>query len=80
MEIKSMAATKPSKPKYRVGQAVVLTRAGYPSYLGVIGTPLKILDVIKGRKRDGYSHRYEVESNKGAEFYVYEVDISDQAP
>lgn len=61
------------KPKFKKGQLCKIIRAGFPG--SPIGTVASVLVVIKGKKRDGYAHRYEIVTNDKMHLWVYEDDI-----
>jgi hypothetical protein len=60
------------KPLYKKNRLVVLKRAlpGAPA-----NTPMLIVGVRKGSKREGHLNRYEVVDNTGIHYYVYESDL-----
>lgn len=60
------------KPIYKKNRMVVLKRA-LPGAMS--NTPMLVVKIIKGKKSDGYRHRYEVASNDGGKYYVYESDL-----
>lgn len=70
----SKVKASPPKPLFRVGQPVVLVRAGFPGHTK--GTALVIIQVLRGGKRDGFAHRYRVRADTGPDLYVYESDVS----
>jgi hypothetical protein len=60
------------KPMFKKGRMVTLKRAlpGAPA-----NTPMIIVKVIKGAKRDNHLNRYECIDNFGKHYYVYESDL-----
>lgn len=60
------------KPVFKKGRMVNLKRAlpGAPA-----NTPMLVLGILRGKKRDNYMHRYECVDNHGTHYFVYESDL-----
>jgi hypothetical protein len=60
------------KPLHRKGSMVTLKRAlpGAPA-----NTPLMVVKIMRGLKRDMHLIRYECISNQGVHYHVYESDL-----
>lgn len=61
-----------TKPTYKKNRMVTLKRAlpGAPA-----NTPMLVVGIHKGGKREGLLNRYEVVDNNGIHYYVYESDL-----